>query len=765
MKRTPTAFLIDDDMDDHEIFSYAMEKADENVQCVFANDGIHALEKINSEEAFVPDFIFIDVNMPRMNGRQCLLELKKIDRLKNTPVFMYSTSADPNEIEENIKLGATDFIIKPSDVNDLSGILRRIVKRNIVPLIMLMFSISLIPARTKAQQPSDSIQSSRELKKLSVEALMNIVVTSVSKSPEKLSEVASAIQVVTGEEVRRSGTLRLPGVLRLATNMQVYSSGSHDTRITSRGFNGYPIANSSLANKLLVLIDGRSVYTPLFGGVYWDVQNVLQENIKQIEVISGPGGVIWGANAVNGIVNVITKSAKETQGTYASAASGFSLKDFGALQYGSHIDTSFYYRVYAQRFDFGSSTLSGGLDAMDAWNITQGGFRTDYFPSSKSTLTFQGDLYAGTEDDTGSTYVNGQNILGRWIHNFSSTSGLNVQAYFDRTYRNVSSTDFTDELMTYNIEMQHYFMIGRRNKIVWGADYRLDEDDVTSPNHEFTPEDRNLHLFSGFLQDQFSIVPEKLDLTLGTKLLENDFTGVEFHPTARLAWIPGERHTVWAAVSQGVRTPSRLERDLTGLQSSLIKKFGSEKVTAYELGYRMKPAANIFISLATFYNEYTSLRSLDTNYNPPPDLYFANNLEATTYGAEFSANVIAFRWWKIRGGYTWMDEKFRIKSDATVPQTSSFEAIDPKNQFLIQSLMDVAKYYQVDLTVRYVDVVPAAFAIPAVPSYFTFDMRLAWHYRWLTIAIVGQNLAQKTHGSSGTIEIPRSGFARLIVRF
>lgn len=764
MKRSATAFLIDDDTDDHEIFSYAMNKADESVQCVFANDGIHALEKIKAEENFIPDFIFVDMNMPRMNGQQCLMELKKIDRLKSTPVFMYSTSADTTEIQENIRLGATDFILKPSDVNDLARILGNIVRKNIMPLMFLLVMAAFIPAKVMAQEKTDTIQSAKELKKLSVEELTNLLVTSVSKKPEKLSEVASAIQVVTGEEIRRSGTLRLPGALRLASNMQVMTSGGHSTRITSRGFSGYPVSNSSLANKLLVLIDGRTVYTPLFGGVYWDAQNVLQEDIKQIEVISGPGGALWGANAVNGIVNIISKSARETQGLYVSGAAGSTLRDFGAVRYGSHIDTTFYYRVYAQRFDFNSTTLEGGVDAMDAWNVTQGGFRTDYIPSSKTNLTFQGDLYSGTEDDTsGTTDINGQNILGRWTYSHSARSGLTVQAYFDRAFRNIKYSQFVDELLTYDIDLQHNFSIGNRNMIVWGIGYRLAADDISSPTTDITPAKRSLNLFSGFAQDQIAIIPEHLELTLGSKVMRNDFTGIEFHPTGRLAWIPNEHHTLWAAVSQGVRTPTRLEKDLAG--TGVNKDFKSEHVLAYELGYRIHPKENILFSVAGFYNQYTNLRSIDTSDTDSSIFYFGNNMEATTYGVEFSANVIATRWWKLRGGYTWLQEDFKVTGDKTIPQSPDFEAIDPKNQFLIQSLMDVAKYFQVDITARYVDLIPAAFTLHSVPSYFTFDVRLAWHYKWVTLAVTGQNLAEKTHGSSGTIEIPRSAFAQLTLRF
>ncbi|HKR05755.1 MAG TPA: response regulator [Bacteroidia bacterium] len=756
MERTPTVFLIDDDTDDQEIFSYAMKQADDSVNCIFADDGIHALEKIKAEENFVPDFIFIDINMPRMNGQQCLKEIKKIERLKNTPVFMYSTSADPSVIEENIQLGAAEFIVKPADVNDLTKILSRIVKQNVLALILLICFFGIVPFKSFGQ--TDTLRV-KELKKLSVEDLMNIVVTSVSKSPEKLSEVASAIQVVTGEEIKRSGTLRLPGALRLATNMQVYSSGAHNTRISSRGFNGYPIDNTSFGNKLLVLIDGRTVYTPLLGGVYWDVQNVLLEDVKQIEVISGPGGSLWGANAVNGIVNIISKSAKETQGIYASGASGGSLKDFGALRYGSHIDTTFFYRVYAQRYDINSSTLANGIDAKDAWGISQGGFRMDYIPSTKSTFTLQGDLYDGKENDSASTLVNGQNMVARWTYRFSDKSGVTVQSYFDRTYRNVPGS-FIDEFNTFDIDMQHNFSIGSRNKIVWGIGYRTADNSFNSAANTIQPNRKTLLLYSGFVQDQIAIIPERIDLTIGTKVLHNDYTGLEFQPTVRLAYFINDKNTLWASVSRAVRTPSRLDADIASPVS-----FKSENLLAYELGYRMQPIDNVSFSIATYYNQYTRLRSLDTNPASPSEFYFGNNLKANTSGIEVSAEAIVTSWWKVRGGYNWLHQKFATTSTLTYPQSYLLEAIDPQNQFLIQSMIEVAKHFQIDCIVRYVDVVPAALTLPSIPSYLTFDLRLAYNYKWVTVSVVGTNLAQKYHGSSGSIQIPRSIYGRITVSF
>ena len=318
-----------------------------------------------------------------------------------------------------------------------------------------------------------------------------------------------------------------------------------------------------------------------------------------------------------------------------------------------------------------------------------------------------------------------------------------------------------DELFTYDLDFQHDFKIGGRNKLIWGLGYRIADDSFTNAGGTISPANRTLNLYSGFIQDQLSIIPERLEFTLGTKIMNNDFTGLEYHPSARLSWFPNNRHTVWTAVSQGVRTPTRLEEDQK-IPSPV--EFKSEKVVAYEAGYRISPKENVSISLSAFYNDYRDLRSLDSNLNSVPNYYFANNLEANTYGIELSWRAIATKWWKIRGGYTFLQEDFNILSKQTSSFTIPLEASDPEHLFLLQSLMDVYKHFQFDVTFRYVSSIPAQIHIPPVESYFTFDVRIAWQYKWITWAIVGQNLAKEKR-SSGTIEIPRSGFTRLIFRF
>jgi iron complex outermembrane receptor protein len=765
MMTSPLVFLIDDDIDDQDIFNIAVTRTDQSAKCVFANDGIQALEKISGDKNFIPDFIFIDMNMPRMNGKQCLSEIKKIDRLKHVPVFMYSTSADDQTIKENINLGATDFIVKPSDIKTLSHILSEIFQKKFMLILFAMLFVLSVPKNMRAQS-NDSIPAVKELKKLSVEQLMDLVVTSVSKSPEKLSEVASAVQVITSNDIERSSATRLPESLRLATNMQISQSGSHDWGITARGFNGLPVASSSLANKLLVMIDGRSVYTPLFGGVFWDVQNVYLPDLDRIEVVSGPGGSLWGPNAVNGIVNIISKDASKTQGIHASVSAGTFLNDHEGVRYGFQADSTVYFRVYGQHFKYNSTTLAGDIDALDSWYIYQEGFRMDYLPlGKKDRITFQGDFYQGETDDTGSTHINGQNLLYRFTHDISQTSSVTAQLYYDRTYRDITRQGFIDEMNTYDIDVQHDFKMGKVHRIVWGLGYRLTDDNIKSILNDWDPAQRNLELTDGFFQDQIGIIPEKLELTIGTKVFYNDYTFWEFHPTARLAWTPNLKYTIWAAVSHAVRTPSRFDRDNKGDVLGSYGNFDSEKVNAYELGLRYQHENQYSFSASVFYNNYFSLRSVDTNVTPPPDFYFANNLKANTYGFEFSGSFNASEWWRIRAGYTFLKEEFNINSPKTFPQTYLIEALDPENQFSLQSIMNVGKYFQVDATMRYVDDLPEAIDKSKVPAYSTADLRIAYQYKWITIAAIGKNLFEENHLEFGTHQIPRRYMGKITVVF
>ena len=637
------------------------------------------------------------------------------------------------------------------------GLIHRLLFITLVSVICLF----AFPPRVMAQTPTDSLTVNK-LKKLSMEELMNVKVTSISMRPEKLTEVASAVQVITNEDIHRSGATRLPETLRLASNLQIGQANSHDWAITARGFNGLPSAGGILANKLLVMIDGRSIYNPLFGGVYWDAQFTPLKDLDRVEVVSGPGGTLWGANAVNGVINIVTKSAKETQGFHASASGGSFLRDFAEARYGFRVSPNMFFRVYGSRYDQKNTVLQNEKGAKDAWNMSQAGFRMDYYPSKATSLTVQGDLYGGGENDsTTRANLDGENILARFAHQFSEKSNLTIQAYFDRTWRKTpySTKPFFYQLNTYDVDIQHRFPIGRRQSVLWGGAYRFQKDQTAGT---FIPLSRNMPLFSAFLQDEITFVPDQLKLTVGSKFLHNVFSGFEIQPSARLAWTMYSGHTIWTAVSRAVRLPTRFDSDITVTPGL---KFGSEKVIAYELGYRVRPVDQLSLSFATFYNKYNHLRSLDSTSSTTTPIVLANSQRAESWGFEFSGNFRARDWWHLRGGYTYFAKSIRAVSPKVLPISGAFEGVDLKNIVMLQSIMDLPNNLQFDLMGRFSDKLPAALTTPVVPAYFTFDARLARQFKSVEISLVGQNLFQNQHTEAGLSRIPRSIYGKITCRF
>jgi iron complex outermembrane recepter protein len=610
-------------------------------------------------------------------------------------------------------------------------------------------------------QTNETLAAAEQLKRLSLEELLNVDVTSVSRRAEPLFTTPSAIQVISQEEIRRSGATSIPEALRLAPNLQVAQVDSRQWAISARGF------NNGLANKLLVRIDGRTVYTPLFAGVFWDAQDMMLEDLDRIEVVSGPGGTLWGANAVNGVINITSKSARDTQGTLLTAGGGTFLEDFAAARYGTKLSEDVFVRVYGKYFDRGDTLLPSGADATNAWRMGQGGFRLDWLPASGDSLTFQGDGYGGAieQPQPGDTTIDGQNVIGRWTHAMGENSECAVQLYWDRTWRRAPT--FSEELNTYDLDFQHRFPWGQRQILVWGGGYRLMADRVgNSAALAFIPPDRNLQLFSGFLQDEIALIPDRLKFTIGSKLEHNDYSGFEVQPSARLAWTPDERQTAWGAVSRAVRSPSRVDRDLfvPAAPPFVIaggSDFDSEKLIAYELGYRIRPWEPLMLSLAGFYNDYDQIRSLDTN-----TFVLANGNRAQEWGLELSGQFQATSWWRLRGGYTFLDKDVEVKPGAQDLNRGRAEGNDPQNQFSLQSMFDLPWNLTLDFNLRYVDSLP----MPPVPSYFTFDVRVAWQpVRNLEISIVGQNLWDEQHPEFGQPvtrqEIPRSVYGKVTWSF
>src|SRR2546422_1294895 len=487
-----------------------------------------------------------------------------------------------------------------------------------------------------AQQP-DSLGA---LKRLSIDQLMNIEVTSVSRRAERLSHAASAIQVITQEDIRRSGASSLPEALRLATNLQVAQVDSRQWAISARGF------NSPAANKLLVLIDGRTVYTPLYSGVFWDVQDVDLADIDRIEVISGPGPTLWGANAVNGVINVITRNSGDTQGLLVSGGGGTELRGFGNARYGGALTPTVHYRVYGNGFARQPTLLPSSLDAADDWHALQGGFRVDWDASPTNGVSVHGDLYDGriSQPSASDIAVSGHNLAARWSHTISATSDLRAELYYDRTHRDIPGT-FGEDLATYDVDIQHRTELGQRHDLVWGLGYRLINDRVVnSAALEFLPPHVARQWFTAFVQDEIALVPDRLHVALGTKLEHNDYTGFEIQPSGRANWRLSPSGTLWAAVSRALRTPSRIDRELfvrvppaTFLAGG--PGFDSEEELAYELGYRHQQGS-LALSVATFYSRYHGLRSVEQVHPPAADtLVIANGQDGESRSEEHTSEL------------------------------------------------------------------------------------------------------------------------------
>lgn len=618
---------------------------------------------------------------------------------------------------------------------------------HLVAHLMVGLALALNYAQVQAQT---DLASPSLLKKLSVEQLMDIDVTSVSRRPEKLSEAASAIQVITQEAIHRSGATSLPEALRLASNLEVAQIDAHQWAISARGF------NSTTSNKLLVLIDGRTVYTPLYAGVFWDMQDTLLEDIERIEVISGPGATLWGANAVNGVINITTKRAQDTQGVLATVAAGNELRSDGSLRYGGKLADDMHYRVYAKYSDRDDSVLPNGNDIANAWRRAQGGFRLDGALSDRDSYTVQGDGYGGqiAQPALADINISGANLLGRWSRTLSEQSDIKVQTYWDRTHRRIPNS-ITEDLDTYDIDFQHRLPVGKRHDVVWGLGYRLIDDRIKNPaTLGFLPGNVTRQWFSGFVQDDIVLLQDKLHLTIGSKLEHNEYTGFELQPSVRLAWRATEQHTVWTAISRAVRTPSRIDGEFyapssppfTILQGN--SNFESEKLVSYELGYRAQALDRLTAAVSTFYNDYDDIRSLE-RINPPASfpVYIGNGLTGKSYGAELTADYQVNEIWRLHAGYTELRVLLRHKPDSTDANTSSSEARDPEQFWSLRSSLELPGNTQLDANFRHV----SRIANQDVPAYGELDVRLAWRARPnLEFSVVGQNLLHAHHAEFGT---------------
>ncbi|HEX6795662.1 MAG TPA: TonB-dependent receptor [Casimicrobiaceae bacterium] len=599
-----------------------------------------------------------------------------------------------------------------------------------------------------------SAQTLRELSDLSLEELSQVEITSVSKRPEPLGNAAAAVYVITSDDILRSGATSLPEALRLAPNLEVARVDAQTYNISARGMNS---VNAS--NKLLVLVDGRSIYTPFFTNVFWDQQTVMLDDIERIEVISGPGGTLYGSNAVNGVINIITKSSAYTQGGLIDAKVG-NLVQRGDGRYGGKLGDAGTYRVYALGFGEGHTDRQDGSSAMDAWNGKQAGFRSD-FKALDGAFTLQGDFYENLIDTPGGRR-NGGNLLGRFSTRVLGSS-LEVQAYYDQQDRatvDANGGRAAEKLRTFDVQAQDVVAFGA-HQIVWGLGQRTWVDRFTNTANPFVlvPESQTLNLTNVFAQDTIA-VRNDVSLTLGTKFEYSDFTGWEVMPSARAGWRVDPRNFGWAAISRAVRTPSRLERDLTA--PGIVNQspdFESEKLVAYEAGWRSQLTPHASLSVSLFYNDYSDLRTTKPNPVTFLPVTFGNGWEGHTYGADVWGSVNPRSWWRLDAGFEVLRKRFHLKpGEVDIAGIQTVLGHDPGHQVFVHSYMDVAPNVQLYVALRQV----GALSDVGVPAYFEADLRLAWRARPnLEISIAGYNLVHAHHAEATAPpiqEIPRSGY-------
>jgi iron complex outermembrane receptor protein len=659
-------------------------------------------------------------------------------------------------------------------------------------VVVLLVGLTESVARAQVEKPppnttatTDQPNNAKDILNLDLDQLvktpvvvpsMDIPVTSVTKEQSTVGRSPAAVFVITQEMIRRSGATNIPDALRMAPGLDVAQVNSSTWAVSSRGFTW------TYANKMLVLVDGRCIYNHDFSGVYWDVQDMVLEDIDRIEVVRGPGGTLWGANAMNGVINIITKSSKDTQGSYAMAGGGTHDLGMEAVRYGGKIGDDATYRVYEKYFAVGQNVAASGISfpepTSDAWQQGRVGFRMDWEPGldKANLLTVQGDHYVGTTDNSiipfsGALFgsfndrgllerLTGENLLFRWRHVYDDDTDWTFQTYYDNYMR--SDAEQTEIDRTFDVDFQYRFPVGDRHHITCGGGFRNIESYFSGGDqlgNWFQTPYESTNYTSQFVQDEIAVVEDRLTFTIGSKLEESPYTGFEYQPTARLIWTPDRRHSAWGAISRAVRTPSRSEREsaisllpfpadpfpvvprILGNQS-----LASEAVVAYELGFREQTTDQFSWDVAAFYNVYDHLIVAPPTGDFFPEmtlsphlvypLQYVNLAGGNTYGIELAGTCAVSERWRITGQYTLFE--MRLFNNPA----QDYEDQDPKNQMYLRSSWDIGENIEFDMIGRYVDsIVP-----DGVPNYITMDLRLAYRPRKnLELAVIGQNLLQESH--------------------
>ncbi len=664
------------------------------------------------------------------------------------------------------------------------------------------FLVSLIACTVVDAANAVPIVEADSLKKLSLEELMDLEVTSVSRTEERFGSAAAAISVVTNETIRRIGATTIHDALRLVPGIHVASQTANTWAVSSRGF------SSISSEKLLVLSDTRSIYTPLYSGVFWDVQDYLMEDIDRIEVIRGPGAALWGSNAVNGVINIVTRSARDTQGFYAEAGGGTEERAFAGIRYGGKSNGGIYFRVFGKYFDRNGSDRDGSFNAnpmtSDDTQLAHIGFRADWDATTNDELTLQGDAYDGNVGRLAPSViiigrpgpqgnlevdVRGGNVLGRWRRHLSDVSDLQLRAYYDHTYRDDPS--YLDKLDTFDVDFQHRFPITLlRQQITWGLNYRH-----TSNRNEgkvifgLDPASSDDLVVSGFLQDQIPVGSD-VRLTLGTKLEHNDFSEFEVQPSVSAAWNVSPSQTLWSSVSRAVRVPTRLERDIsidvTNPAANPVARllgnedFNSEELLAYEVGFRWQAIDSLYVGVTAYHNRYHGLASLELNtaFVDPRDgrtvfpIVNKNLTDGTAQGTEVELTYTPAPNWRLTLVHTYTNLNLQPKGQ-DLNRGDFVEGSTPKHQFGLRSFLDLPYQLQLDAQLRHltaIESIPAIVNRTGLPGYTEFDMRLAWlGLTNFSIELVGKNLLHDRHiefgDASARGEVERSIFGKVTWRY
>jgi iron complex outermembrane receptor protein len=617
------------------------------------------------------------------------------------------------------------------------------------------------------------------LKKLSLKDLgevqfYNPEASSAARKTQKLLDTPAALFVISQEDIRRAGITNIAEALRLAPGVQVAHTDANTWAISARGLNG--LASS----KLLVMIDGRTVYTPISAQVSWRLQDILIEDIERIEVIRGPGASLWGANAVNGIINIITKAPQQTQGDLVTTYLGtgeeqaiLGVRHSGKMKKG-------HYRVYGKVYKHDNFVDALGIDQQDNWLMKRGGFRADINLTERDNLTVQGDIYDGFNKrnfffsrneppiTNYHTFVRGLNLLSRWKHNLTNGDFI-LQSYYD-WFENDQTMLYKEKLGTYDLDFQHRWQVNDRQEFIWGLGFRYVHDDFEKHSTSFisfAPKKREYKTLSGFVQAEFILQPEVWKLIVGSKFEHNDYVGFEYQPSTRLLWSPHDKHSLWAAVSRAVRTPSRYDEDSEvrlqigdfGMNALGNRDFQSEVLTAYELGYRLTPTNHFFLDLSLFYNDYDKLRTIEPiGFQPPSTLIttYGNKMTGEVYGLEMAAQWQVSNDWRLMASYTYTDVQLHQLPTSQSVFGEVEEGDTPHHQATLRSLLNLPHNIEFDTALYYVDNVPNQHT----PNYTRFDVRLGWQaQKDFNLSLGARNLFDSQHpefgsGLEGNVEIP-----------